>query len=358
MSKVVIANHFSLPTICGTTILYGEILRLARRQEPGVQIVYESYEAHASAAEFVEHVASQHGDATCVVACNAHIEVQWDYSRLLFEWCASRGIAAYVHAHDYWPHHREAVTQLVGLHARVLSATPWIAQQVTAEGFDTSVLECGIALPDTWPAVRPLSSPRVVASVARLTPRKRLPDVVRGYAMAGIEDVATLYLRVAPSQVFANDSDLEQLRAIGEEVQRGALRHVVVDQQSGERGKNDIADRSYPDYGGFSIYVCPSSYEGFGMPVVEATFYGCPALMSDIPPHRRSAGLLFGEQASQFLFPVGDHAALAELLRDEIRTDRRKTLITQGIEGLRATINAHWSLSRTVRELAALAAGR
>jgi glycosyltransferase involved in cell wall biosynthesis len=55
--------------------------------------------------------------------------------------------------------------------------------------------------------------------------------------------------------------------------------------------------------------VCPSTYEGYGLPLAEALARGLPTVASDIPPHRESAG------DAALYFPPGDAAALAECLR-------------------------------------------
>lgn len=54
--------------------------------------------------------------------------------------------------------------------------------------------------------------------------------------------------------------------------------------------------------------VQASEAEGFGLPIVEASHFGCPLLLSDIPVFREIAG----DAASYF--PAGDAAALAKLL--------------------------------------------
>jgi len=43
-------------------------------------------------------------------------------------------------------------------------------------------------------------------------------------------------------------------------------------------------------YRGCSLYVSPSLYEGFGLPIVEAMASGARLLLSDIPAHRENAG--------------------------------------------------------------------
>ncbi len=120
-NKLLLANHFDLATICGTTVMFAEVLRIAPREAPGVAFAYESYEPHASPEALLARLDASHRDATCVVAVNAHIEVRWDLSDALFAWCREHGIPAYVYAHDYWPQHEDALQTLVARHgARVI----------------------------------------------------------------------------------------------------------------------------------------------------------------------------------------------------------------------------------------------
>lgn len=344
--KVLLVNHFALATVCGTTVMFGELLRLAPRSAPETEFAYESYEPYASPAELRARLDAAHRDASCVVAVNAHIEVSWSLSEELFRWCFTRGTPAYVYAHDYWPHHKDnliALTRRLG--ARVLASTPFVAETLQREGFSTQVIDVGVPLPDAWPAAMAPASPKVIASAARLVPRKRLPDIVRAYAESGLDGIARLYLRVLPSNVFSHASDEEQLREIEAEIERARLTDVVVDRQAG----------GPPDYPAYSAYVCSSSYEGFSMTVIESAFHGCPPLMSDIAPHQRSARALFGERAGDFLYPVGDHRALAGLLRDEITTGRRKAFLDARLDKIRAAIASRWPLGETARALARLA---
>ena len=354
--RLLLLNHFALETVCGTTVMFGEVLRLAARLED-VRFEYESYEAYKTPAAFLARLDAEYSDVSCVIAINAHIEVYWDHTVALFEWCRARGITAYVYAHDYWPHHYDNTRTLTTeLSVRLLAATPFVAQQLTDAGFQPSIIDVGIALPDEWPPMREAATPKVIASVARLVPRKRLADIVRAFAASGLDGSrAPLYLRVAPSQVFGGDQDAACLREMEEEIARGRLTGVTIDYRSGERPDHDIRSAWYPDYAAYAAYVCSSSYEGFGMPVVEATFYGCPPLMSDIPPHVRTARLLFGERAGDFVYPVGDSDALAALMRDEISTGRRKAFLLARGAGIRGVIASRLSLGGTAKALAELA---
>jgi glycosyltransferase involved in cell wall biosynthesis len=356
--KLLLVNHFALDKICGTTVMFGEVLRLAPSAAPLVEFAYESYEADDTPEEFRARLDSGHADASCVVVINGQIEVGWGHTEAIFAWCQTRGIPAYVYAHDYWAHHLPATKTLTEAYgAHLVAATPFVAGQLEREGFTPGLIDVGIVMPDQLPLPRTPPPPKVVASVARLTARKRLADVVQGFAESGLDGSARLYLLVAPSQVFTSQSDQAEMRAIQAEIDRGRLMGVTVDRRSGQRENHDLAADWYPDYASYSVYVCPSSYEGFGMPVVEAALYGCPPLMSDIPPHRRNAEILFGDRAPDFLFPVADTRALGALLRDELTTGRRKAMLVGRIEEIRGTIASRFSLHGTAQALGQLALG-
>jgi glycosyltransferase involved in cell wall biosynthesis len=325
--------------------MFGELMRLAPRSVPEVEIVYASFEALPGTQELRAWLDAAHTDTCCVVAANAHIEVFWNFSKDLFTWCQAHTVPAYVYAHDYWPHHKDNLLTLTGLGASILASTPSVAATLREAGFRSEVVAVGVPLPEAWPALRAPASPKCVASVGRLVPRKRFSDLVRAFAESGLDGQARLYLRVLPSHVFSATLDDEQLRAIEAEIERGRLTGVVLDRQPGDP----------PNYTAYSAYVCASSYEGFSMTVIEAAFYGCPPLMSDIAPHRSSARILFGSRADEFLYPAGDHRALAHLLRDEIVTGWRRQLIGARISDIRATIASRWSLGETARALARVA---
>jgi hypothetical protein len=91
------------------------------------------------------------------------------------------------------------------------------------------------------------------------------------------------------------------------------------------------------------------------MSVAEAPYYGRPAIVSDIPPHRAIVNALFDDRAADFLYPVGDYQALAALLRDEVASGRRSNLIAARWADIQATVQANWSLRRTARDLVRLA---
>ncbi|PJE78192.1 D-inositol 3-phosphate glycosyltransferase [invertebrate metagenome] len=51
-----------------------------------------------------------------------------------------------------------------------------------------------------------------------------------------------------------------------------------------------VADDMQALYAGAEVFILPSLYEGFGMPVLEAQLCGCPVLISDIPSLNEASG--------------------------------------------------------------------
>jgi glycosyltransferase involved in cell wall biosynthesis len=80
-------------------------------------------------------------------------------------------------------------------------------------------------------------------------------------------------------------------------------------------------------YRGATVFVAPSLYEGFGMPVLEAMAHGAPVACSDLAVFREIAG----EAAAYFdpLDPESIRATVAAVLKD---SGRRARLVGAGLE--------------------------
>jgi glycosyltransferase involved in cell wall biosynthesis len=346
-TKVLFVHHFPLSSVTGVTVMFDEILRLIPSIGPGVEAAYQSFDAAPTPADFVGVLDTAHADATCVIGINLHIELGWDFSVDLYAWCRSRGVPAYAYIHDYWPHHRDNTRALVSEHGVCLIAsTPFILDALAKDGFTSGLVPVGVPLPNDAPTPAVRATPKVIASAGRLVPRKRFEDIVRAFATAQLGADARLYLRLLPSLVYPKEKDEELFRNLENEAQRnGAAASVQLDRNATPKF----------DYAPYSIFVCSSEYEGFSMSVAEAPYYGRPAIVSDIPPHRAIVNALFGDRAADFLYPVGDYQALAALLRDEVASGRRSNLIAARRADIQATVQANWSLRRTARDLVRLA---
>ena len=344
--KVVLASHFPLTEVSGVTVILTEILHLWPSIAPAAEIAHFTLSDLLSGAAFEGGIGDFGQTSSVLIGINLHLEVQWQQSLELFKLCSLKGIPAYNYVHDYWAHHRDNVDELTTQHGvRLLASTDFVAGLLRRAGFDAVTVPLGVRLPDSASLRRAEGGFGVVGAAGRLSPRKRFPDIVRGFCAARTAG-ERLYLRLLPSLVFDPADDAAQFSVIVDEVRRAAAEGVVEIDRT-------VAARN--DYSRYSLYVCASSYEGFSMTPIEASYWGCPPLISDIPPHRRIADTLFGDRAEDYVFPVGDTEALARLLRDELTTGRRRKFLAGRQEQIRQTIAATWSLETTVGALARLA---
>ena len=91
-----------------------------------------------------------------------------------------------------------------------------------------------------------------------------------------------------------------------------------------------------------TLVVCPSFYEGFGLPIVEAQSAGTPVVCSDIPAFKEVAG-----DASLFV-PAEEANSWAETLADLLRDEAlRRELVARGRARV-AVLDWHRTARRTV----------
>jgi glycosyltransferase involved in cell wall biosynthesis len=345
--KLLMIHQFALPSISGVSVMNADLLRLIPTAAPGIRVASQSYEGFKQPGDLMAVLQAQHADATCVVGANLHIEVGWGFSLAVAKWCQLLSKPLYLHLHDYWPHHRDAITVLQReFGARLLAITPAIVEELAADGFAAELLPVGINVSASPVAVVAPAEPKTVASVGRLVQRKHFADTVRAFCLADLGPGAVLYLRLPPSLVYTPEQDRARLREVRAELRACRARSVV---------RISRRPRLGTDYTHWSVYVCASEYEGVSMTPIEAAMQGCPPLMSDIAPHRAIVNVLFPGRDAEFIFPVGDCHALAALLRDEVLTGRRRAELAARRAQFHALIERVWSLRNTARALAALA---
>ena len=156
-----------------------------------------------------------------------------------------------------------------------------------------------------------------VLAVGHYEKRKNYPCLID--AIAKLRDQG----RICCLVIVGNDSG--ERKAIEQRVQSAGLSGQVQILS----GLTDIEVRCA--YKLCNLFVFPSSYEGFGIPLLEAMASGCPMVMSDIPVFREIT------QNSYVYFPHNDAEAMAfaieKVLKSSIECERQ---IKYGYERVQA----------------------
>ncbi|HXD96633.1 MAG TPA: glycosyltransferase family 1 protein [Candidatus Acidoferrum sp.] len=177
--------------------------------------------------------------------------------------------------------------------------------------------------------------PRVSEATERLRARHQLPRSFILY-VGGFEprkDVATLIAAMAACRV--PDVGLVLAGSMGQWRDR-ILASLATAQIAGRTRVLDfVGDDDLPGlYAAARCFVCPSRYEGFGLPVIEAMATGRPTIVSDGGALPEVAG------DAAAVFPAGDAAALTSAI-EQVLTDSR--LATRLIEhGRRRAEEYRW----------------
>jgi len=134
--------------------------------------------------------------------------------------------------------------------------------------------------------------PKFILFVGMIEPRKNLRTLVEAYESAGLAN--DFELVVAGSLGWNYEALLRQIA-------RSPVGHRI-------RMPGYVADADLPAlYSLATVFVYPSLYEGFGLPVLEAMACGVPVITSDIsslPEVAADAGVLFDPSSSQALASV------------------------------------------------------
>jgi glycosyltransferase involved in cell wall biosynthesis len=180
----------------------------------------------------------------------------------------------------------------------------------------------------------PPDRPRVLF-LGTVEPRKGIETLIDAVAIAR-ESHPDLELVVAGRIGWRSDAIVGKLR---EASAKGFVRHL--------HAPSDLELREC--FATSSLFVFPSRYEGFGLPVLEAMAHGLPVIASDIPVLRETGG-----DAAAYV-PVDDAQALAneicELLDDGAR---RAVLKERGL--IRVTAYSWDATAARTRRAYALAA--
>ena len=112
-----------------------------------------------------------------------------------------------------------------------------------------------------------IKSKKYILSVATLNKRKNIPMLIDAYNKLDNKDVKLVLVGGASTESF-KDVDVKNIIFTG----------YVDDETLKVLYKNAL------------LYVFPSLYEGFGIPIIDAQAFGIPVICSDIPVFREVAG--------------------------------------------------------------------
>jgi glycosyltransferase involved in cell wall biosynthesis len=272
------------------------------------------------------------------------------YDRLIFTWEAlvrhlGRDRQLRTHLRNYmlhWPlaqadlyiacsQHEAAELVRMGMPAERIRVVPlWV---------ETDMIACLPAKPPEHAFSRPL-----ILYIGQLTRRKG-PDVVVEAMPAVVGE------HPAADFVFVSHNPAEQTSLEERAAQLGTSRNIRFVGQVSEEEKFALLRAC-------DVYVLPTRYEGFGLPLLEAMACGAPLVTSDIPVVRE----IVENGVNGLLVPRGDSVALAaailRLLGDQAL---RQRLADGGQETLRERFDGRQlaqQVARHYQEAIALAAGR
>lgn len=133
---------------------------------------------------------------------------------------------------------------------------------------------------------------KYILYIGTLQPRKNIPALIEAFALLKIEITLKVKLN-SLKLVIAGGKAHNYDNLIDEVVKRNNLTDDVL-----FPGYIDEEDKAAV-LKGADVFVFPSFYEGFGVPIIEAMSLGVPTIISDIPVHReiaKDASLFFNPQ--------------------------------------------------------------
>lgn len=167
----------------------------------------------------------------------------------------------------------------------------------------------------------PKSVPRdsnYILFVSTLEPRKNILNLVKAYVQLPDQVRNQYSLVLAGGEGWDMDETLTYIKQLQE-----AGYHIIMTGYVSDRERAALYENA-------SLFVMPSHYEGFGMPLLEAMDYAIPVAASDIPVFREVAG-----KAALF-FDKDDVSSISKSLKMLLEDQAvRTSLIHAGKDRLR-----------------------
>lgn len=222
----------------------------------------------------------------------------------------------YLRAATRWSARRAAALVAVSAHTRrelidVLGADPGRVH-VVPNGADDTFRPLPPDDVQAWRRRAGLPE-RFFLTVGTLQPRKNIGTLLAAHARLRADDPTTPDLVVAGAPGWGDDDPVRRVADLG------LAGHVHF---PGYLPPEDLPRL----YNAATVFACPSRYEGFGLPVLEAMACGTPVVVSDassLPEVAGAAGVLVGPDDT-----AGWAAALSALAADP---DRRAALSAAGL---------------------------
>ena len=137
---------------------------------------------------------------------------------------------------------------------------------------------------------------KFILFVSTLEPRTNFIGLVQGYMQLPVETRKEFSLVLAGGTGWDVEDDLQEIRVLQEQGEK-----IVLTGYISEKEKAWLLQNA-------SLFVLPSHYEGFGMPILEAMAVNTPTAVSDIPVFREVSG-----DASMY-FDQKDPEAMAQII--------------------------------------------
>jgi glycosyltransferase involved in cell wall biosynthesis len=222
--------------------------------------------------------------------------------------------------------YQRVLTQRSARSATVVAAVSESTKRDLVERMNVPPERIHVVYTGIAPDFRPISDPRALAAfrskhslpkryllyLGTLEPRKNLAQLVDAYVRLRGADPLTPPLIIAGAKGWYYQPLFERVRRLGAE---GAITFVGY-----------VSREEQPLwYAGATIFIYPSLYEGFGLPVVEALACGTPTITSNVSSLPEAAGPVATQVAPTDTDALV--AAMRALLHDE---EARRRVAAQG----------------------------
>ncbi|MFD2034394.1 glycosyltransferase family 4 protein [Belliella marina] len=158
-----------------------------------------------------------------------------------------------------------------------------------------------------------------ILHVGVLDKRKNLPNLVRAFGEIKEKNIHLVLVGGRPSK-----KSMDSTSEISDAILRSGLEHRV--HLTGYVPDQELSGY----YQNARAYVFPSSYEGFGIPVLEAYSYGLPLIASSegsLPEVVRGGGLLFDPSSEQEITDkINEILTIDEFQSHKLRQEQAKVL--------------------------------